>query len=258
MNFVHRVGADKFMKIALCLSGHLRNGDHTCFPSLKKIILDKYDCDTFLSSWDVNAFTTEAYRDKKSYENLGKDDNIYDRLVNTYKPKKFNIETGKPTWLVNVENEWGDKKVKHGGAFVSPIQAMFKKMEDADILRREYEKENNFKYDLVIRIRFDIHPIDDFICSTRHIWENKNAVVTKPDLNPDAIRDILFFGNSDIMSLATSCFSMKSLNETNYNTFINAEHALRHHMISNNINHEKTDLIKYVLNIRPQTMNEVK
>lgn len=263
MNFTHCGGQlNKFMKIALCFSGHLRNGDHTSFPNLKRIILDNYDCDTFISSWDINAFSAQAYRGMQSYDTVEKDDKVHERLINTYKPKKFNIETGKPQWLIDIENKWGNKKVKfpelNGSAFVAPIQAMFKKIEDVDVLRRQYELENNFKYDLVVRIRFDIYPIDDFIHSTRHIWENKNVVVTKPDLNPDAVRDILFFGNSDIMSLATSCFSMNSMNETNYDKFINAEHVLRHHMISNNINHEKTELIKYILNIRPQTFNELK
>jgi len=39
------------MKIAICLSGHLRTFDKT-FRSIKEKLLDVYDCDVFISTWN--------------------------------------------------------------------------------------------------------------------------------------------------------------------------------------------------------------
>ncbi len=40
------------MKIAVCLSGHLRTFDAN-YESWETHLFSKYDCDTFLHTWDV-------------------------------------------------------------------------------------------------------------------------------------------------------------------------------------------------------------
>ena len=50
-----------YMKLALCFSGHPRTFAE-CYPSIKSNILDKYDCDVFISSYFVSEELSEQIK----------------------------------------------------------------------------------------------------------------------------------------------------------------------------------------------------
>ena len=135
-------------KIALCISGYLRTFNE-CYPSIKENVIQDYDCDIFIHTYD-------KYRDKPSYHNLDE----YDREKNYDLDMDFleNISNLKVLYI----EKWND--IKHTfynlsktlnvnyapSVFASPY-----KIYKCNELKKNYEKENNFIYDLVIRTRGD-------------------------------------------------------------------------------------------------------
>ena len=74
------------MKIAICLSGQARMFKHT-IDSLKKHVLDLYDCDIFIDTWKFNLHkedTNSFYR----YSDGG----TLEELFELYNPCVLNIE----------------------------------------------------------------------------------------------------------------------------------------------------------------------
>lgn len=244
-------------KIALCLSGHLRDGDKTSYPKLKELILDRYDCDIFVSSWDVNAFGEHHFNFNSEYSHITPEEGVSERIINIYKPKKYNIETGKPSWLSALEQTWGKTRLGNGDAnmaHVSSMLAMFKKIEDADALRQSHQIETGAKYDLVIRFRLDAAPDNDFIAANRNLWENKRTVIFTPFLD-FGFRDILFFGDAETMALATGVYSNPCFDVQGIKNFRNAEHVLKNYIIKRNISHAVSFNMNFIANFRPSSMN---
>lgn len=139
------------MKVALCLSGHLRKFEST-FPSLQKYFLDRYDCDIFIHTWD-----------KLGYHSRFKNDSVVNetnhKLVTVnqlYKPKKIVIES--TSFIENLKQESAiyaphlvnEPKPAHHMA------SMFYKIFACNELRKHYQLENEVEYDWVIRSRTDL------------------------------------------------------------------------------------------------------
>ena len=160
----------KFKNVAVCLSGHMRTFRETVAP-LKELFLDQicenYDFFIYTAPvldrkkwrWGLSSshmccnlcgqsYSEDGKPKNKGYElpdhkcgPLSKQD-ISD-IFNLYDPKKFVV----------------DKKNDYIGADREP---MLRRMKLADSLREEYERENNIKYDLVIRMRPDQLIVEKF------------------------------------------------------------------------------------------------
>jgi len=135
------------MKIALCLYG-LVGSDRgksydklggtnevlkSCFNSFKKHIIDKNNTDVFFHTWDQE---------------------FKDELIQNYKPKLFKTEPQKIFY--NTVNGPEKRVQAHYSKWYSNKQV--------NLLKQEYEKFNNFKYDFVITSRFDMMWTVDIIC----------------------------------------------------------------------------------------------
>lgn len=114
------------MKIALCLSGGLRNFKDTYY-SFKHFLLDKYDTDVFFYGLENKE---------------GVDRNLKD-LIDLYKPKKYQINTTE--FYNNINCKYNLPSSFYG----------FYNVLKCNNLKSEYENENEFKYDIVIRSRTD-------------------------------------------------------------------------------------------------------
>ena len=114
------------MKIALCLSGGLRNFKDTHY-SFKNFILDKYDTDVFFYGLE----------NKKGVDTNEKD------LLDLYNPKKYQINTTE--FYNNINCKYNIPSSFYG----------FYNVLKCNELKSQYEKENGFKYDIVIRSRTD-------------------------------------------------------------------------------------------------------
>ena len=159
------------MKIAVCFSGNLRHFKK-CYYTFKECVLDAsdHDFDVFTRTWD-----SRIQHFKEHFE----DDGTLEEMVSLYKPKLIESEiyneekreelykaTGmdffqkKIQALTNCEQRgfhYGDKCTICGGKYLHSFIGQIYNIWKANSLRKKYEEENNVKYDLVIRTRFDNH-----------------------------------------------------------------------------------------------------
>ena len=159
-------------KIALCLSGQLRNKD-IFLKSLKEKVIDKFNPDIFL------------YIDEK---------NATPEFISSLKPKSYHITNKKPQSKNNLKPN---------------TISMFEKIYKCNKLKSDYEKQFNFKYDIVIRMRPDIMIYSDFDFSNfdkKYLYYPVNIVNKFNEcLNLEntlnyGITDQISYGSSDIMN----------------------------------------------------------
>ena len=237
------------MRVALCLSGLAggkndigrdSGGIEHSFPNFSKHILEKNDVDVFVHSWSTQ---------------------IEDKILNLLEPKKYIIEKQiKFTESKQVggelrdEHEMGEEIMKgnNPGKVISGYNPpknlkqqnysqWYSRMKSVE-LKKEYEEENNFKYDFVMMCRFDVMFFTDIIFENfdnKYFYTSKNTVEfvdgSKTKFNaaliykesPDRVTfgendwktkgmmDFWFFSNSECMDKFTNLFNR--LNEYNKN-----------------------------------------
>lgn len=139
------------MRIAVLLYGHLRDFDN-CASSLKKYLLDIYNCDVFIHTWDEtepSTFVWHKGRSKKRF--VG--NNIIEKINNIYVPKQLSIEH---------QEKWTDEQIiesnySKGFKFsTAGIHFMFYSMSKANGLRKQFESNQGFNYDFVVVTRPDV------------------------------------------------------------------------------------------------------
>ena len=117
-------------KIALCLSGALRNFKDT-FYSFEEMLLQKHDVDVFFYGPE----------NKEGLDQNKKD------LEKLFKPKKY---------IINNPSFYGNGTFPFPCIHTPPTPYYsFYNIFKSNELKKQYETENNFKYDLVIRSRAD-------------------------------------------------------------------------------------------------------
>lgn len=185
----------KPVKTALCISGHLRTFEEN-YKTVHDHILSKLDCDVFIHTWDILGL---SYRHTDSHLHTIETSALVDKINQLYKPKKLVIEKSrqfdvKPIMLQRAldHRDW------------SGILSMYYKIEACNNIKREYEEENNFKYDCVIRFRGDLWveqdiPIDGFM--------NLNYLYLPLYGNFGGACDQFAFGNSSVMDKYSSLYS---------------------------------------------------
>ena len=140
------------MKIAIQLFGHLRTYKK-CYPALKKHLLDRYDCDIFMHTWDTIDHSTKTWHKNRSKNPLKKIDE--NTLKNLYHPKALKIEK-------QIPKDLGVLTANNRKISIFGIHSMFYSMKSVNDLRQKYEQDNAFKYDFVVFIRPDILLLEDF------------------------------------------------------------------------------------------------
>jgi len=132
-------------KIAMCISGYLRTFEE-CYPSIKKNILDGNDIDIFIHTYNKIG-NSSGWRDPID---LSEDINM-----------DF-LETI-PNIKVMVTQDWDNiryqfekfRSLASDVSNINVIATIFYKIYMCNELRKQYEFENDIKYDLIIRMRGD-------------------------------------------------------------------------------------------------------
>ena len=155
------------MKKAISISGQSRFVIEG-YESLRKNLVDFDSYDVFVHTWTGP---------------LNKD-------IALYSPVKFTIEDQKQVIPSNVK-EYDNSVFTHFSMFYTMMESLN--------LKSNYEKENNFKYDLVIRTRFDIS-LESTLDPTGF---NLTKGIYSPDVcgNPKVISDWFNFGISENMDV---------------------------------------------------------
>lgn len=161
-------------KIAVCISGQLRSGIQG-IEVFRKFFSTLGNYDVFYHTWTLDKDTSN-------------------KVQELYSPVQFLEEP--PADIVEVGN--------FGNMLYSIMMA--------NELKKRYEIENNFRYDLVIKTRFDLifHPTALFPTTPilpRTIYSTGgNTGINNTDYEHHGISDLIFWGDSQSMDIATNTF----------------------------------------------------
>lgn len=141
------------MKIAICFNGQIRDGVE-CSKSILNYIGElKNDCDFFVHTWDIETIShnTHLPSDRHHFTQYPVEESKFDSFKEIYKPKKMVVEEFNSTQVQNIQGGLRfNKKLNKN------VVAMFESAFYSNELKKEYEKENNFKYDFAIKMRPDL------------------------------------------------------------------------------------------------------
>ena len=197
------------MRVAVCISGHLRNFN-TGYDYFHETFIKKnpdVEFDFFVSTWDVCDWRT-IDKDKQT-------ETIFDEFSKKYKPVKIHIEKN-ITWdttkyMPHVHNQrWLKKGYRGVRSDGSHILGMYYKIKKSNDLKQLYEKENKFKYDLVMRHRTDFY-FDGNIDLNKILSESNNHIFV-PDCDEKSksegipIRDVFAVSSSKNIDFYSNLF----------------------------------------------------
>jgi len=141
------------MKSCILLSGQLRNAKNS-FESIKKNLIDTYDADVFISTWSNSNKIQKSNLAGGSVD----DDSTIDEIINLYNPITIEVD------------KYEDELVEKFHRMIQPFKSkapfetkplsvfmMWYKIMKVNQLKSRYEQTNGFKYDTVIRSRFDLN-----------------------------------------------------------------------------------------------------
>jgi len=208
------------MKIAVCFRGYLRHWNVT--HSNWKKFFDKYDADVFIHTWDTDDLKdTDDVIDLKSGVIEGGVLDI-EQVKKLYNPKSIVTETYKnfhdrfvkeSEWLVHNKELYLQKYPEHYWIHYTryvPMMSVFYKWLQVSLLKQEYEKQNDFVYDIVL------HSRSDFLIEESFVLEKTNDIVTGPWPNTQhtqhwvdyqkGINDLWMYGPSDKMDLMSNIY----------------------------------------------------
>jgi hypothetical protein len=189
------------MKTAILISGQLRDA-RNCFPSLKEYVIDLYNADVFIDTWSPSSnlldhrgqlipdnLTTQEmlslYKPKLAMFEDFDDSPLFDRIKQTVNGNKIGYD-GSHAWETKIEN----------------VFYMYYKVWRCLQHMKHYEAINNFKYDQVIRMRFDL------------LFESFPIIQADPGIvyvpagfdHRGGINDLLSLGNRETMEMICDLF----------------------------------------------------
>ena len=210
------------MRIAICFSGQIRTGVEAS-ENIKRFLGDLLPyCDFFIHTWNINSQKNYAGTIIYPDEEYISEDNI-NRIINIYKPKKIIIED----YNIFRFNKKSRDIMKNN------ITAQWYSFNKSVEYKKEYEKDNNFEYDLVVKLRFDIiysnnrSLLDDYFISLDNYFYIENfAIVTDKIEDLPFIDDVYYLGTSKDMNIMSDYYD---------------------YMIKNNLKHKYGyELLKYL------------
>jgi hypothetical protein len=198
------------MKIAVCFSGQIRSGIEN-YANIKEFFGKLYsECDFFIHTWNFCEYKTY------NASNIAKKPIIepeekFNEIKKLYSPKKM---------IVDIKHAGYEIAEKYG---IQPLWYSFWKSIE---LKKQYEIENNFKYDYVIKLRPDLvlnyHTYDDLIQEINTTFDNEFKIIGWDGFDvPKNIQlstDVSFISKSNEMNIAADYFwsLMKYYDNNNY------------------------------------------
>lgn len=143
------------MKTAILISGQLRDA-RNCFPSLKEYVIDAYNADVFIDTWSPGNNVLD-HRGHLISDNLSPQETLL-----LYKPKLAMFEDfDNSLFFDRIKKSNIGNKIGYDGSHawetkVENVFYMYYKVWRCFQHMKHYESLNNFHYDRVIRMRFDL------------------------------------------------------------------------------------------------------
>ena len=181
------------MKLAIVMSGMLRNFEHT-FATTKKFILDDPD----FSRIDI---FFAGYPGKAGMEHCEK------KLLGLYNPRLYDLQSWGPEIEEEIDKKTGIRSWKNNptNSKSMNIMSFWRCRYIANELRKKYSKENSVTYDLVYNLRTDFFAFAEIDKDVKsNAGKRKDAVYVPSDwdfksVNPICIGDPMAVGAPDAM-----------------------------------------------------------
>ena len=193
------------MKIALCLHGYfgtVSTGDYSTvyggLDHLKERVFSKSEnVDVFVHCWQpqYESLVNEFYSPQSS---LFEEQVNFDKVCSENGISQEYIDEGFPR-----------DQTMYNNAIASRILSFYYSRKKSLDLRKQYEKDNNFKYDWVITTRFDIGQRGGSEVNQIRFYHNQNSnclYTTHWDQMNVGYGDMWFYGSSEIMDLYSSIY----------------------------------------------------
>lgn len=145
------------IKIAVQIFGHLRTFEK-CAASLKQNLLNLYDCDVFMHTWDETEHSTQTHHKNKSKVKKV-DAELVKKLESFYSLKSIKVEHQNVQDLGNISCQCK----QNSEISVFGLSCMYHSQNEVNNLRRQYQKEQGTQYDYVIFVRPDVFLNKPFI-----------------------------------------------------------------------------------------------
>ena len=191
---------NKKSRTALLLSGQLRNCRKS-YPLIKKNLIDVYDADVFLSTW------SDSHKIERSVLAGGSssDDSTIDELIQMYKPITIEVDKYEDDLVSRFEKMF--EPYKDNAPYETKPLAVFMmwyKTWKVNELRNRYQEANGFKYDVIIKSRFDL----DCDSEIQIIEPQPNEIYIPNgwDWN-GGVNDLFALGNNEVMNYYCNMFN---------------------------------------------------
>ena len=183
------------MRVALLLSGQFRDAKF-CFPSIKEHLLDIFNTDVFISTWT----NSDSIIPSSWFGETPGDDSNIDQILEMYSPISFRAEdyNNLSGGFLSRESTLLDSRLDQNFQTKTlNIFSMWYKKQSANKLREEWERKNNFRYDIVIGSRFDL-----IFLESPNIQKLDENIIKIPDGFDwcGGVGDLFVYGDSLTMS----------------------------------------------------------
>jgi hypothetical protein len=197
------------MKIALLLSGQYRHGKH-CFNSIYENLLKHYDIDVFIGY---------------IYE---EPDTTIEELIETYNPKDIVYEKYDEGLIEKFKEMYKYPRILETNPFT--LCQMWYGIIRTNMLKQKYESDNNMKYDVVIRARFDT----EILHKVELNLPNNELYIPRGWNHRGGINDLFAYGDSESMDYYASTYN--SIDEyVSEGRVLHPENVLRVHLEKGNV-----------------------
>lgn len=227
------------MKIALCFSGGIRNFEEN-FESIKRCFLEPLNVDVFIHGWYFNF--KELENTHKIYR---KEETSKEKVLLLLKPKKYKFEIYDKKKELEIIKTFKINEIKEKykeNKFLCELYpntcGMFKSIYESNKLRLEYENENHFIYDIVIRCRPDFEYFTPLNLNILSLVKRKSILLPLDNYAFNTMQcDKFAIGTSDDMNIYCNLINNILKYEKEYpGNFWDGPNVLKTHLNINKIN----------------------
>lgn len=188
-------------KIAVCLSGQVRTWE-SCYKNIQAFFSQMGDVDYFFHTWKYTEDRSSCRDSMSNYITTEVRPETIQDIKTAYRPKKYLWENDLKT-----KRELSQRYDRTQYALSSFCRSV--------LLKKEYEIENNFKYDIVFKTRFDVifnlhKSVNDFLINFEEMaLYSANSGRSAWEFMIPHIADMTYASSSGVMDLLTNIWNLK-------------------------------------------------
>ena len=224
------------MKVALLLPGQIREARDT-YPYIKGRILDRFDADVFISTWNPSQDIKNSLHADSNHLN---DTLSIHTLASIYSPKLIMCDEFSSSGISKIiDKAWSFEEYGPQTGEINPASVflMWYKIKQSFLLLEEYEKLSGEKYDYVIKGRMDVK-----IHNPIPLARNLNTICVPPGFDwKGGVNDVFAWGGRDAMEHYCNMYDV--LEEYILSgVYFHPETLLRHHIGNSYFNLDRPKL----------------